>query len=108
SGRLTRRGQVVFEEFDWEDDVPPRTPLAHTVLCELHVRGYTRHSSSGVQYPGTFLGLCEKISYLKTLGITAVQLMPVLEFDELDQTHRHPATGEMLKNYWGYSPLSFF
>jgi isoamylase len=108
NGRLTRRGKVLLDDFDWEDDVAPRTPLAETVLCELHVRGYTRHPSSGVKHPGTFLGLCERIPYLKALGITAVQLMPVLEFDELDQTHSHPVTGEPLKNYWGYSPLSFF
>jgi glycogen operon protein len=102
SGRLARRSRLVFDDFDWEGDVPPATPLAQTVLYELHVRGFTRHPSSGVEHPGTFLGLCEKIPYLKALGVTAVQLMPVLEFDELDQTYRHPGTGEVLKNYWGY------
>ena len=107
-GRLTRRGRLVIDEFDWEDDVPPATPLAQTVLYELHVRGYTRHPSSGVAHPGTFLGLCEKIPHLKTLGITAVQLMPVLEFDELEVERKNPLTGEVLKNYWGYAPLSFF
>src|SRR5262249_19441983 len=108
TGRLTRRGRLVLDEFDWEGDVPPATPLAQTVIYELHVRGYTRHPSSGVQHPGTFVGLCEKIPHLKAMGVTAVELMPVLEFDELDQTHRPPSTGEPLKNYWGYSPLSFF
>jgi glycogen operon protein len=108
AGLLTRRGRVVFEDFDWGDDVPPRTPMAQTVLCELHVRGYTRHQSAGVAHPGTFLGLCEKIPHLQSLGVTAVQLMPVLEFDELDQTHKHPRTGALLHNYWGYSPLSYF
>jgi glycogen operon protein len=107
-GRLTRRGRIAVDDFDWEDDMPLSTPLAQTVIYELHVRGYTRHASSGVQHPGTFLGLVEKIPYLKSLGITAVQLMPALEFDELDQTHKHPETGELLKNYWGYAPLSFF
>jgi glycogen operon protein len=106
--RLTRRGRLVVDDFDWGDDVAPATPLAQTVIYELHVRGYTRHPSSGVKHPGTFLGLCEKIPYLKTLGVTAVQLMPVLEFDELEETRRHPVTGEVLRNYWGYSPLSFF
>ena len=91
-GRLTRRGRLVVEEFDWEDDVPPATPLAQTVIYELHVRGFTRHPSSGVQHPGTFLGLCEKIPYLKSLGVTAVQLMPVLEFDELDSHAQAPAS----------------
>jgi glycogen operon protein len=105
---LTRRGRLVIDEFDWEDDVPPNTPLGQSVLYEMHVRGYTRHDSSGVRHPGTFLGLCEKIPHLKSLGVTAVQLMPVMEFDELDHERRNPVTGEALKNYWGYSPLSFF
>jgi glycogen operon protein len=108
SGRLTRRGKLVLDEFDWDGDVPPATPLAETVLYELHVRGYTRHPSSGVRHPGTFLGLCEKIPHLKALGVTAVELMPVLDFDELDHSHIHPGTGEVLCNYWGYSPLSLF
>ncbi len=109
-GRLTRRGRLLLDddEFDWDGDVPPATSLAETVLYELHVRGYTRHPSSGVSHPGTFLGLCEKIPYLKALGVTAVELMPVLEFDELDHAHRDSATGQQLMNYWGYSPLSFF
>jgi glycogen operon protein len=108
AGRLTRRGRVVFDEFDWEDDVAPHTPLSQTVLYELHVRGYTRHPSSGVAHPGTYLGLCQKIPHLQALGVTAVQLMPVAEFDELDATHKNPVTGELLRNYWGYSPISFF
>jgi glycogen operon protein len=108
NGRLTRRGRLTLDDFDWQNDVPPATPLAQTVIYELHVRGYTRHPSAEVQCPGTFRGLSEKIPHLKALGVTAVQLMPVLEFDELDQTRKHPQTGELLKNYWGYSPLSFF
>src|SRR5262249_24424931 len=108
AARLTRRGKVVFDDFDWEDAVPPATPLSGTILCELHRRGFTRHPSSGVQAPGTYLGLCEQIPYLKSLGVTTVQLMPVVEFDELDQGRKNPFTGEPLKNYWGYSPLSFF
>lgn len=99
---------MVLDEFDWEGDVPPNTPLGQTVIYELHVRGYTQHPSSGVKHPGTFLGLSEKIPYLQSLGVTAVQLMPVVEFDELDSPHRNPQTGEPLRNYWGYSPLSFF
>ena len=107
-GKLTRRGRLVLDDFDWDNDVPPAIPLAETVLYELHVRGYTQHPSSGVTYPGTFLGLCDKIPYLKSLGVTAVELMPVLEFDELENPHTHPDTGEPLLNYWGYSPMSFF
>jgi isoamylase len=106
--RLPRRCKIATDDFDWEGDIPPATPLARTVIYELHVRGYTRHPSSGVKHPGTFLGLCEKIPHLRSLGVTAVELMPVLEFDELDQAHRQPHTGEPLKNYWGYAPLSFF
>ena len=108
AGVLTRRGRLDSDDFDWEGDVPICTPMGQTVLYELHVRGYTRHPSSGVKHPGTFLGLCEKIPHLKALGVTAVQLMPVLEFNELDNTHKNPMTGENLKNYWGYSPISFF
>jgi glycogen operon protein len=108
SGRLPRRCRMDLDDFDWGDDVSPATPLSQTVLYELHVRGFTRHGSSGVAHPGTFRGLCDKIPYLKELGVTAVELMPVLEFDELDQTHRNPQTGEVLRNYWGYSPLSLF
>jgi glycogen operon protein len=107
-GKLTRRSRLALDDFDWQGDVPPATPLAQTVLYELHVRGYTRHPSSGVQYPGTFLGLSEKIPHLKELGVTAVQLMPVQEFDELDNPHRNPRTGEPLRNYWGYATVSFF
>jgi glycogen operon protein len=72
------------------------------------VRGYTRHPSARAAHPGTFLGLCERIPHLKALGVTAVQLMPVFEFDELDGLGCHPGSGERLKNYWGYAPLSFF
>ncbi|MGH7226343.1 MAG: alpha-amylase family glycosyl hydrolase, partial [Gemmataceae bacterium] len=107
-GRLSRRGRIVVEDFDWQDDRAPNTPWPQTVIYELHVRGYTRHASSAVAHPGTYLGLIDKIPYLKSLGVTAVQLMPVFEFDELEHAHRHPASGEVLLNYWGYSPLSFF
>ncbi|MBN1910434.1 MAG: glycogen debranching protein GlgX [Pirellulales bacterium] len=108
NGYCTRRCRIVSGEFDWEGDVPLNTPMNRTVIYELHVRGYTCDPSSGATRPGTFLGLCEKIPHLKSLGITAVQLMPVAEFDELDQYRKNPVTGEPLKNFWGYSPISFF
>ena len=87
--------------------VNPRIPLEDTIIYELHVRGYTIDPSSGVRHPGTFAGLAEKIDYLKWLGITAVELLPVDEFDENDCPFVNPLTGERLKNYWGYNPISF-
>ncbi|MBN1532543.1 MAG: glycogen debranching protein GlgX [Spirochaetes bacterium] len=79
-----------------------------TVIYELHVKGFTRHESSGTRHPGTFRGLVEKIPYLKDLGITAVELMPVQEFDERENININPESGERLTNYWGYSTLCFF
>ncbi len=95
-------------DFDWQGDRPLRIPASETIIYELHVRGFTRHPSSGVAAPGTFSGVTEKIEYLKELGITAVELLPVTEWDETDNKFSHPETGELLLNYWGYNPLSFF
>ncbi|OQX10689.1 MAG: glycogen debranching enzyme GlgX [Desulfobulbaceae bacterium A2] len=94
--------------FDWEGDRPLGIPLRDSIIYELHVRGFTRHESSDVRHPGTYLGLIEKIPYLRDLGVTAVELMPVTEFNENENIFRHPDTGELLLNFWGYSPLSFF
>jgi len=85
-----------------------RTSMQNTVIYELHVKGFSCHESSSVSYPGTFKGLVEKINYLKDLGITAVELMPIQEFDENENINVNPFTGERLKNYWGYSTISFF
>ena len=89
--------------YDWEDDAPPRRPMTRSVIYELHVGGFTRHPSSGVAAArrGTFAGLAEKIPYLKELGISAVELLPVFAFDRQDA----PNT---LSNVWGYSPISLF
>ena len=89
---------------------PPRPRISdgERVIYELHLRGFTRHPSSGVKHPGTYLGLIEKIPYLLALGVTTVELLPLLEFDETENFRRNPATGERLLNYWGYSPVSFF
>jgi isoamylase len=95
-------------EFDWGDDSPINRPLKDTIIYELHVRGFTQHPSSKVTNPGTFRGIIEKIPYLKKLGITAVELMPINEFDENECMFTNPITGEKLKNYWGYSTISFF
>lgn len=103
-----RLGTVVDSRFDWEADTPLNRPLADTIIYELHVRGFTKHSSSQIMKPGTFAGIIEKIPYLKKLGITAVELMPVTDFDETGVPRRNPKTGKKLKNYWGYDPISFF
>jgi isoamylase len=89
--------------YDWEGDLPLNRPFAETVIYELHVRGFTRDPSSGVTPAkrGTYAGLIEKIPYLKDLGITAVELLPVFQFDPQDAPQGHP-------NYWGYQPVSFF
>lgn len=100
--------RIESNPFDWRDDRHPNTPLSETVIYEMHVRGFTAHPSSGVTSPGTFQGIIEKIPYLKTLGVTAVELMPVTEFDENDVIFTNPDTGERLRNFWGYNPVSFF
>ena len=86
----------------------PRIHERDYIIYELHVRGFTCHPSSGVKHPGTFRGLTEKIPYLKELGINAVELMPVQEFDTDDNTNVNPLTGEKLKNFWGYNTVAFF
>jgi isoamylase len=100
--------RLVRHDFDWRGDHPLKIPLADTIIYELHVRGFTRHATSGVSAPGTYRAVIEKIPYLKALGVTAVELMPVAEFDENDNIFRDPATGEPLRNFWGYNPVSFF
>jgi glycogen operon protein len=102
------RSRLVFEDFDWEDDRPLEVPTADLVIYEAHVRGFTRHPSAEVKAPGTFAGLREKIPYLQDLGINCLELMPIFEFDEWENSRRHPETGELLVNYWGYSTLGFF
>ena len=94
---------VDVNAYDWEGDVPLRLPSARTIVYELHVKGFTRHASSGVaeRTRGTYAGLVEKIPYLRELGITAVELMPVFQFDAQDCPRG-------LVNYWGYAPISFF
>jgi glycogen operon protein len=90
-------------DYDWEGDAPPKQPTSRTIVYEMHVRGFTRHPSSGVPEGtrGTFRGLIQKIPYLQQLGVTAVELLPVFQFDSQDAP-----VG--LVNYWGYAPISFF
>ncbi len=97
----------VNEPFDWQADQPPRHPWSKTVIYEMHVRGFTIHPTSGVNHPGTYRGLMEKIPYLKSLGVTAVELMPVQEFNDGSVTRKNPQTTQPLKNYWGYDPVVF-
>jgi isoamylase len=103
-----RRSLVVEDTFDWEDEQPLNTHLADSIIYEMHVRGFTQDRSSGVKTPGTFSAVVEKIPYLKELGITAVELMPITEFEENDNPRRNSLTGTVLKNFWGYHPISFF
>jgi isoamylase len=99
---------VVYEDFDWQGDQPLRLPWTSTVIYELHVRGYSIDPSAGVSSPGTYRGLIDKIPYLQDLGVTAVELMPVQEFNAHDALRISPTTGAPLKNFWGYDPASFF
>lgn len=100
------RARVVKNNFDWGSFSQPLITMEDLVIYELHVRGFTKHSSSGVKHPGTFDGLIEKIPYLKKLGINAVELMPIFEFDEMSD--RREINGKELLNYWGYNTVSFF
>src|SRR5262249_12582642 len=103
-GRLSL---FIRRPFNWHEDVPLLTPLEDTLVYELHVRGFTCHASSGVTKPGTCAGLVEKIPYLQWLGVTAVELLPIHEFDECDCPFTNPFTGEKLRNFWGYNSIAF-
>ena len=98
----------VNDPFDWQGDQPPRHPWSNTIIYETHIRGFTVHPKAGVDHPGTYRGLMEKIPYLKELGVTAVELMPVQEFNENSVTRKNPQTNQELKNYWGYDPVVFY
>src|SRR5260370_16175295 len=89
-------------------DQPLNIPMADSIIYELHVRGFTEHPSAAVHAPGTFIGLTEKLPYLKSLGVTTVELLPVIEFEEADSARTNPLTGERLLNFWGYHPINFF
>lgn len=102
---FSARALATDHGFDWRGDTAPHHRWADTVIYETHVRGLTVHPSSGVGHRGNYLGLVEKIPYLRALGITAVELMPVQEFCEYEIGHR---TGKPLRNYWGYHPVALF
>ncbi|MDD5559083.1 glycogen debranching protein GlgX [Candidatus Methylomirabilis sp.] len=92
--------------YDWEGDRPLNRPMEDTIIYELHVRGFTKSPSSGVAHPGTFSGVIEKVPYLKELGVTAVELLPIFDFDETDVLR--VVDGTPLNNFWGYSTMGFF
>lgn len=99
---FSHRGQIILEDFDWQGDKPLELPADELVIYEMHIRSFTAHPSSGVQFKGTFAGLVEKIPYLKELGVNCVELMPIFEFDEFENSR-----GDLV-NYWGYSTVNFF
>jgi glycogen operon protein len=98
----------IRDDFDWEVDSPPLHRASDMVVYETHVRGFTIHQTSGVANPGTFQALTEKIPYLKDMGVTAVELMPVMEFNENEMMRVNPITEERLRDYWGYNPVALF
>lgn len=100
------RARVVRDDFDWGDCKQPLTPMEDLIIYEMHVRGFTKDDSSNVTFPGTFDGIREKIPYLKELGVTAVELMPIFEFDEMHDHREY--NGQSLIDYWGYNTVSFF
>jgi isoamylase len=108
SNLATSMRSVVVDasQYDWEGDRPLNRPMSEAIIYELHVAGFTKSPTSGVAAPGTFRGIIEKIPYLKELGVTVVELLPVFEFD--DREVLRSANGQPLRNYWGYSTMAFF
>ncbi|CAA0818723.1 Isoamylase 1- chloroplastic [Striga hermonthica] len=96
------------DEFDWEGDLPLKFPQRDLVIYEMHVRGFTKHESSYAKFPGTYLGVVEKLDYLKKLGVNCIELMPCHEFNELEYYSYNSALGDCKMNFWGYSTINFF
>lgn len=105
-GKNGYHARVVKNNFRWDTSNFPNTKMEDSIIYELHVRGFTMDPSSETTYPGTFAGLIEKIPYLKSLGITAVELMPIFEFDEVANGHEY--NGQKLLEYWGYNTVAFY
>jgi isoamylase len=95
-------------QFNWENDKPPSIAPENLIIYEMHIRGFTQHPSSAIQNPGTYEGVIEKIPYLLELGINAIELLPIYEFDETEYKRTSPLTKDQLCNYWGYSTVNFF
>lgn len=106
SQQFQYRGMVVPQDYDWGHDKPLEIPLNDLVIYETHVRGFTRDESSNVKYRGTYMGLSEKIPYLQDLGVNCVELLPIFEFDETENSRM--VGDRRLYNYWGYSTVGFF
>jgi isoamylase len=98
----------IFDQFDWQNDQPPKHCCANTFIYETHIRGLSFHPSAKVSHPGTFRGLIEKIPHFKELGITAVELMPIQEFNATEAVAINPQTNTGLTNYWGYDSVGFY
>ncbi len=102
-------GQIdPYTPFDWGEEEHPNIPIKELVIYEMHVRGFTNDPSSQTRKRGVYAGIIEKIPYLKSLGVNAIELMPIHEFDEKGNVNHHPLTGEPLYNYWGYNTVNFF
>jgi len=106
--KYPHRSRIFYDDFDWEDDHPLEIPLEDLIIYEMHVRGFTQHPSSGVKYPGTFAGIRWKLPYLQELGVNCVELLPIHEFDEFENSRVSPENGKRLMNFWGYSNVGFF
>jgi isoamylase len=107
SGPALPKGVIIRDDFDWSRDVTPNIPLHETIIYETHLRGFTAHPSAGVGAPGTYDGFKAKIPYLRDMGITAVEFLPLQEFNEMEYFVENGRRAH-LKNYWGYSTLAFF
>nr|AAZ81835.1 isoamylase isoform 1 [Pisum sativum] len=103
-------GMVPFdpEEFDWEGDLPLKYPQKDLIIYEMHVRGFTKHESSKTEFPGTYLGVVEKLDHLTELGVNCIQLMPCNEFNELEYYSYNAVQGDYRVNFWGYSTINYF
>ncbi|KAM6570600.1 hypothetical protein CsatB_018585 [Cannabis sativa] len=98
----------IDDKFDWEGDLPLKYPQQDLIIYEMHVRGFTRHESSGIEFPGTYIGAVEKLDHLKELGINCIELMPCHEFNELEYHSYNAIQGDYKVNFWGYSTVNYF
>lgn len=108
SNLILSKWNASFPYFDWENEVPPNIAMKDLIIYEMHVRGFTKDPSSQTKNPGSFEALIEKIPYLQELGINAIELLPIFEFNECENHLKNSKTGEPLYNFWGYSTVNFF